>query len=147
MTLDEEIMLAKQEKVFASRVDSFMKSLKEEWQVPQKNVGSVLKESEDKLLNYKYSKTAEMLREAKYFEKVDQLSREGISNLFEGYLLSKLTGIPLETIQGSKSSFYRTLITLRTGISNAIALTESDTLATLLEAYENLSEFYSFLFE
>lgn len=64
MTLDEEILFAKEEKEISKQVNNLMESL-------ECNDNSM-----ESLLNLKYSETAESLREFKYEEKIFEILKE-----------------------------------------------------------------------
>lgn len=87
-------------------------------------------ENEADVLNMKYSKNGEFLREYDYDAKLNNILKNGISTINEANLLSLISGANnIEAILESKNAFYKELGNAKNNIEKAKCLAESGDLS------------------
>lgn len=135
MTIDNEILLSKQEKMFKESVDLLREELNLNTDISKLN--------EAECLNLKYSKVGELLREFDYNTALNEILKSGVSTLEEANCLAYILKSNPENILESKTVFYNSISEARTLIENALNNIENNNLSgyeVLLNAYVPLAK-------
>ena len=134
MTMNEEIILAKDERNFRNDVIGLMNDLLE-------NVNDVNDIHDSDILNIRNSEPAEALMEYDYSSGLANLIENQSINGFDAHRLSKITSVTFEELRESKSNLLKAIGELRESISNAKHSVEFNDLS----GYKVLAEAYLFL--
>lgn len=130
MTIDNEILLGQQEKIFKESVDLLRKELN------LNNDNNKLNEAE--CLNLKYSKVGELLREFDYNTALNEILKSGVSTLEEANCLAYGINGNAEKILEDKNEFYKAIIENRNLVESSLNEIENND----INGYENLSKVY-----
>lgn len=129
MTIDNEIKLAQQEKIFNDSVNALMESL---------GINGEVQLDEAECLNLKYSEVGEILREFDYSSVLNSIVKNGITTLEEANCLAYGISGDAEKILESKNEFYKAITENRNLVESSLnKIANND-----INGYRNLSKIY-----
>lgn len=127
MTIDNEIKLAQQEKVFNDSVNILMENL---------GIDGEIQLDEAECLNLKYSEAGEILREFDYSGILNNIVKNGIKTLEEANCLAYGINGNAEKILEDKNEFYKAVIETRNLIESSLNKIENNDVS----GYKDLSK-------
>lgn len=127
MTIDNEIKLAQQEKIFNDSVIALMEDL---------GINGEIQLDEAECLNLKYSEVGEILREFDYSGVLNNITKNGIKTLEEANCLAYGINGDAEKILENKNDFYKAVIETRNLVESSLNKIENNDVS----GYEDLSK-------
>ena len=139
MTLDEQILIAKDEKIFNENVKLLMEeidNIKNETEEP----------GEEMLINMAYSDAGEQLTDYDYDGALENLKQKDVVTTLEAIQLGRICSYTLKQLSESRQNYYRAISEIRGTVN--IALTEAKTSKdpqVVYEAYYKLAKIQTLL--